>query len=80
MAQVSIKTLEEWLAKPLIDGYVYAEIGRYKPFNHSTIRAAARRGYRVECKVRGRVYYVYPKAPAMPTDDQMLAALGPCGK
>ena len=72
--------LERAASRPAaVDRYVYVETGTYKPWGIAVIAAAKRRGYGVTKHGRG-VYYVYPKAPAMPTDDQMLAALGPCGK
>jgi hypothetical protein len=63
MAHRTIGQLEHDLANlPNGQEYVYAEVGRYKPFMKATIDAAMRRGYRVECKVRSSVYFVYPKA------------------
>lgn len=41
-------------------GYLYVETGRYKPWSEATVRAIARRGYKVDWKMSG-VYYVYPK-------------------
>jgi hypothetical protein len=41
--------------------YAYCEVGRYKPYSIPVIKAAERRGYKVECKIRGALYYVYPK-------------------
>lgn len=61
MAHLTIADLEKTLANlPAGQGYAYVEVGRYKPFMPSTVSAAKRRGYRVDCKVRGMVYYVYP--------------------
>lgn len=40
--------------------YVYAEVGKYKPFSTSTISAAKRRGYRVVMKAKN-VFYIFPK-------------------
>lgn len=50
--------------------YIYAEVGRYKPFHGATIAALRKRGYRVEnCRDRGRVipdvYYIHPKGEAV---------------
>lgn len=66
MAHVTITELETQLAKigsgvygPEVT-FAYCETGRYKPYTESTIRAAARRGYTIESRVRG-VYHVYPK-------------------
>lgn len=40
--------------------YIYAEVGRYKPWHPSIRKAAERRGYRVE-KVGMSAYRIYPK-------------------
>jgi len=61
MAHLTIKHLESFLANKKPDEYAYVEIGRYKPYMMATVRAAIKRGYRVECRGRSRVYYVYPK-------------------
>lgn len=42
-------------------GYMYVETGRYKPWSESTVRAAERRGYKVEFRCAG-VYFIYPKS------------------
>ena len=50
---------------------IYAEVGRYKPFSISTIKAAERRGFRIEKLARG-VYRIhdcrelYMRGPANP--------------
>lgn len=43
--------------------HIYAEIGRYKPFAMSTIRAAERRGYRV-VRLGRAVYEIHDKQEA----------------
>lgn len=72
MAHFTIKDLETCLnlaaCSPDIftkdaDGsaFCYVEVGRYKPYMMATVKAAEKRGYRVVQKIRGSVYYVYPK-------------------
>lgn len=43
--------------------YAYVEIGRYKPYNASTVAAARRRGYKVDKAAQG-VFHIHPKATA----------------
>lgn len=81
MSHLNINDLERWLADlaakraagDLSQEYCYVETGRYKPYNLSTVRAAIRRGYRVESFCRGTVFYVYPKE-IPPTREQRLEA------
>lgn len=68
MAHLTIAQLEQHLADigagkhgPDVT-YAYVEVGRYKPYSVATVKAAERRGYKVER--RGAVYYIYPKAVA----------------
>ena len=68
MAHLTIKHLEEHLARlaqienpDAWSQYAYVETGMYKPYMYATVKAAEKRGYKVECKIRGSVYYVYPK-------------------
>jgi hypothetical protein len=50
--------------------YIYAEVGRFKPFHGATIEALRRRGFKV---VNGQdkwgvvpdVYFIYPKEEAL---------------
>ncbi len=59
-----IACLEQLVADNVAEGRgpYYAEIGKYKPWSHSTLRAAERRGYRVE--YHGGWAYVFPKEAA----------------
>lgn len=72
MAHFTIEDLEDQLTKckdnPEMytkdaDGkaFCYVEVGRYKPYTTNTVKAAERRGHQVVQKIRGSVYYVYPK-------------------
>jgi hypothetical protein len=47
--------------------YAYVEVGRYKGYSVATVRALARQGYRIERRVLGGAYHIYPKpvAPAV---------------
>ena len=77
MSQLTIKHLEGYLARPesLYAGYAYVETGRYKPYNGSTVKAAERRGYRVE-KLAREVYAIYPKCAHVSGN---VVTCGTCG-
>lgn len=45
-------------------GYAYVETGRYKPYMPATLRAATKRGHRIERK-GAAVFYVYPSEAMM---------------
>lgn len=52
---LTIKHLEDFLTqiqqnagKPGVPTHAYVEVGRYKPYHPSIVKAAERRGYRVE--------------------------------
>lgn len=55
--------IEQNAGKPGYPDHAYVEVGRYKPYHPSIVKAAERRGYRVE-KAGGGIFYVYPKAAA----------------
>jgi hypothetical protein len=46
--------------------YAYIEVGKYKGYQVGTVRALARMGYRIERKVLGGAYHIYPKPKAPP--------------
>jgi hypothetical protein len=45
--------------------YAYVEVGRYKGYSTGTVRALSSRGYRIERRVLGSAYHIYPK-PVVP--------------
>ncbi len=58
-----LNEIQQNAGNPGVPSHAYVEVGRYKPYHPSIVKAAERRGYRVE-KAGGGVFYVYPKAAA----------------
>jgi len=52
-----------------VPDHAYVEVGRYKPYHGSIVKAAERRGYRVE-RLGDSSYAVYPKLDAAPAESQ----------
>jgi hypothetical protein len=65
-----IKKLIEQVEAAFNEGlpYAYVEVGRYKGFTTTTVRALKERGYRIERRVLGSAYHVYPKPPVEVVD------------
>lgn len=60
-----IKKLIEQVEAAFNEGfpYAYVETGRYKGYTTGTVRALKARGYRIERRVLGSAYHIYPKPP-----------------
>jgi hypothetical protein len=63
MEKTKVEMLEDAANLAFSYGYerFYVETGRYKGCMPNTVRALAKRGYRVEVKGRS-AFYVYPRA------------------
>jgi hypothetical protein len=63
MVQTKIEKLIEQVEATFKEGfpYAYIETGRYKFYSTGTVRALKERGYRIERRVIGGAYHVYPK-------------------
>ncbi len=63
MAQTKVEKLIEQIEATFKEGfpYAYVETGRYKYYSIGTVRALKARGYRVERRVLGGAYHIYPK-------------------
>jgi hypothetical protein len=72
-----IKKLIEQVEAAFNEGlpYAYVEVGRYKGFTTATVRALKERGYRIERRVLGSAYHVYPKPPVEVVDKTYLIPL-----
>jgi hypothetical protein len=63
MAKTKVEQLIEQIEATFKEGfpYAYIETGRYKGYSTGTVRALKERGYRIERRVLGGAYHVYPK-------------------
>jgi hypothetical protein len=55
--------------------YAYVEVGRYKYYNVATVRALKSRGYRVERRVLGGAYLIFPKPVVLEVERTYVLAL-----
>lgn len=71
MAKTKIEKLIEQVEATFKEGfpYAYVETGRYKFYSTGTVRALKERGYRIERRVIGGAYHVYPK-PVAPVPER----------
>jgi hypothetical protein len=71
MAQTKVEKLIEQVEATFKEGFAYAyvETGRYKGYSTVTVRALRDRGYRIERRVLGGAYHIYPK-PAETTPER----------
>lgn len=49
--------------------YAYVEVGRYKGYGTGTVRALRHRGYRIERRVLGGAYLIYPKPAVLAIEE-----------
>lgn len=71
-----LEQLIEQIERAFSEGlpYAYVEVGRYKAYSTGTVRALKEQGYRIERRVLGGAYHVYPKLPEpMPERTYVLA-------
>jgi hypothetical protein len=71
MAKTKVEKLIEQIEATFKEGfpYAYVETGRYKGYSTGTVRALKERGYRIERRVLGGAYHVYP-IPATPVPER----------
>jgi hypothetical protein len=63
MARTKVDQLIEFVEAAYNEGlpYAYVEVGRFNGYTAGTVRALGRRGYRIERRVLGEAYHIYPK-------------------